>query len=161
MHYVKENQRNNNNKTHTQKRQFSDSNPLTFPCKKTWLSLVRKTLPMPPPVLPLCVLIANANKLVYINYVTQIRYNSFLVYCRELAPGTVSLTDDRAQGDGVQDNSAQNQLGPCQLGPYKTRPMPTRPKMQNLAHANSAQFKYPSHILEELRYLTAIFAPSR
>ena len=26
-------------------------------------------------------------------------YNSFLVYCRELAPGTVSLTGDRAQGD--------------------------------------------------------------
>ena len=27
------------------------------------------------------------------------RYNPFLVYCRELAPGTVSLTGDRAQGD--------------------------------------------------------------
>ena len=26
-------------------------------------------------------------------------YNSFLVYCRELAPGTVSLTGDRAQID--------------------------------------------------------------
>ena len=26
-------------------------------------------------------------------------YNPFNVYCRELAPGTVSLTDDRAQGD--------------------------------------------------------------
>ena len=26
-------------------------------------------------------------------------YNPFLVYCRELAPGTVSLTGDRAQGD--------------------------------------------------------------
>ena len=25
--------------------------------------------------------------------------NPFLVYCRELAPGTVSLTCDRAQGD--------------------------------------------------------------
>ena len=25
-------------------------------------------------------------------------YNPFLVYCRELAPGTVSLTGDRAQG---------------------------------------------------------------
>ena len=25
--------------------------------------------------------------------------NPFLVYCRELAPGTVSLTGDRAQGD--------------------------------------------------------------
>ena len=27
------------------------------------------------------------------------RYNAFNVYCRELAPGTVSLTGDRAQGD--------------------------------------------------------------
>ena len=26
-------------------------------------------------------------------------YNAFNVYRRELAPGTVSLTDDRAQGD--------------------------------------------------------------
>ena len=26
-------------------------------------------------------------------------YNPFLVYCRELAPGTVSLTCDRDQGD--------------------------------------------------------------
>ena len=26
-------------------------------------------------------------------------YNPFLVYCRELAPRTVSLTGDRAQGD--------------------------------------------------------------
>ena len=28
-----------------------------------------------------------------------IGYNSFLVYCRELAPGIVGLTGDRAQGD--------------------------------------------------------------
>ena len=26
-------------------------------------------------------------------------YNAFNVYCRELAPGTVSLTGNRAQGD--------------------------------------------------------------
>ena len=26
-------------------------------------------------------------------------YNAFNVYCRELAPGTVTLTGDRAQGD--------------------------------------------------------------
>ena len=26
-------------------------------------------------------------------------YNAFNVYCRELAPGTISLTGDRAQGD--------------------------------------------------------------
>ena len=26
-------------------------------------------------------------------------YNPFIVYCRELAPGTVSLTRGRAQGD--------------------------------------------------------------
>ena len=28
-------------------------------------------------------------------------YNSFLVYCRELAPGTVSLTGDRARATTV------------------------------------------------------------
>ena len=29
----------------------------------------------------------------------NVLYNPFLVYCRELAPGTVSLTCDRAQGE--------------------------------------------------------------
>ena len=32
-------------------------------------------------------------------------YNSFLVYCRELASGTVSLTGDRAQGDDSNHDS--------------------------------------------------------
>ena len=32
-------------------------------------------------------------------------YNPFLVYCRELAPGTVGLTGDRAQGDDSQHDS--------------------------------------------------------
>ena len=32
-------------------------------------------------------------------------YNLFLVYCRELAPGTVSLTGDRAQGDDSKHDS--------------------------------------------------------
>ena len=32
-------------------------------------------------------------------------YNPFLVYCRELAPGTVSLTCDRAQGDDNKHDS--------------------------------------------------------
>ena len=32
-------------------------------------------------------------------------YNPFLVYCRELAPGTVSLTRDRAQGDNSKHDS--------------------------------------------------------
>ena len=32
-------------------------------------------------------------------------YNSFLAYCRELAPGTVSLTGDRAQGDDSKHDS--------------------------------------------------------
>ena len=32
-------------------------------------------------------------------YVSNNHYNAFNVYCRELAPGTVSLTGDRAQGD--------------------------------------------------------------
>ena len=33
------------------------------------------------------------------------RYNPFLVYCRELAPGTVSLTCERAQGDDSKHDS--------------------------------------------------------
>ena len=32
-------------------------------------------------------------------------YNPILVYCRELAPGTVSLTCDRAQGDDSKHDS--------------------------------------------------------
>ena len=32
-------------------------------------------------------------------------YNLFLVYCRELAPGTVSLSGDRAQGDDSKYDS--------------------------------------------------------
>ena len=36
---------------------------------------------------------------------TTIDYNPFLVYCRELAPGTVSLTGDRAQGDDSKHDS--------------------------------------------------------
>ena len=37
-------------------------------------------------------------------------YNSFNVYCRELALGTVSLTGDRAQGDDSKYDSHYNQL---------------------------------------------------
>ena len=37
-------------------------------------------------------------------------YNPFLVYCRELAPGTVSLTGDRAQGDDSKHDSHYNHL---------------------------------------------------
>ena len=33
------------------------------------------------------------------------RYNPFLVYCRELAPSTVSLTGDRARGDDSKHDS--------------------------------------------------------
>ena len=35
-------------------------------------------------------------------------YNPFLVYCRELAPGIVSLTRDRAQGDDSKHDSHYN-----------------------------------------------------
>ena len=35
-------------------------------------------------------------------------YNPFLVYCRELAPGTVSLTGDRAKGDDSKHDSHYN-----------------------------------------------------
>ena len=43
-------------------------------------------------------------------------YNPFLVYCRELAPGTVSLTGDRAQGDDSKHDSHYNES--CLLKPY-------------------------------------------
>ena len=33
------------------------------------------------------------------------KYNPFIVYCRELAPGSVSLTGDRAQGDDSKYDS--------------------------------------------------------
>ena len=38
----------------------------------------------------------------------QCLYNSFLVYCLELAPGTVSLTANRAQGDASKHYSHYN-----------------------------------------------------
>ena len=34
-----------------------------------------------------------------------LRYNPFLVYCRELVPGAVSLTGDWAQGDDSKHDS--------------------------------------------------------
>ena len=72
MHNVQENERKNT----ISKITVMGFEPSTFPCKKTpWLLMVRSTLPMPPPVLPLCLLIANYYKLVYINYVTQISYS--------------------------------------------------------------------------------------
>ena len=37
-------------------------------------------------------------------------YNPVLVYCRELAPGTVSLTGDRAQGDYSKHDSHNSLL---------------------------------------------------
>ena len=37
------------------------------------------------------------------------KYNPFLVYCRELAPSTVSLTGDRAQGDDSKHDSHYSQ----------------------------------------------------
>ena len=38
-------------------------------------------------------------------YIFKRIYNPFLVYCCELAPGTVSLTGDRAQGDDSKHDS--------------------------------------------------------
>ena len=47
-------------------------------------------------------------------------YNPFLVYCRELAPGTVSLTGDRAQGDDSKHDSHFNSSIPnTVMGLYK------------------------------------------
>ena len=35
----------------------------------------------------------------------NVGYNPFLVYCRELAPGIISLTGDRAKGDDSKHDS--------------------------------------------------------
>ena len=40
-----------------------------------------------------------------IDIILWLLYNPVLVYCRELAPGTVSLTGDRAQGDDSKHDS--------------------------------------------------------
>ena len=40
----------------------------------------------------------------------DVLYNPFLVYCRELAPGPVSLTGDRAQGDDNKHESHYSHL---------------------------------------------------
>ena len=51
----------------------------------------------------ICIGQDNKHLLTYALFMVQIqyfqRYNAFNVYCRELAPGAVSLTGDRAQGD--------------------------------------------------------------
>ena len=47
-------------------------------------------------------LVANELPLILVR---PFNYNPFLVYCRELAPGTVSLTGDRAQGDDNKHDS--------------------------------------------------------
>ena len=44
-------------------------------------------------------------------------YNPFLVYCRELAPSTVSLTGDWAQGDDSKDDSHYTRI---LIGNYPT-----------------------------------------
>ena len=44
------------------------------------------------------------NKTVYISLEALV-YNPFHVNCRELAPGTVSLTGDRAKGDDSKHDS--------------------------------------------------------
>ena len=54
-------------------------------------------------MLRLRILLCNVTRKLYLMtyfvLLDSINYNPFLVYCRELAPGTVSLTGDRAQGD--------------------------------------------------------------
>ena len=51
-----------------------------------------------------CITIISPNSISW-SIVLLIWYNSFLVYCRELAPGTVSLTGNRAQGDDSKHDS--------------------------------------------------------
>ena len=52
-------------------------------------------------------------------------YNPFLVYCRELAPGTVSLTGDRAQGDDSKhDSHYTSSKLICKFNREKNQPLP-------------------------------------
>ena len=53
----------------------------------------------------LCALSQSLVKLTDIGTSKERDYNPFLVYCRELAPSTVSLTGDRAQGDDCEQDS--------------------------------------------------------
>ena len=48
---------------------------------------------------PIILIISRINEVYVVVFSIKYRYNSFLVYCRELAPGTVCLTGDWAQGD--------------------------------------------------------------
>ena len=64
------------------------------------------------------------NMLVFIAYTSS--YSAFNVYRRELAPGTVSLTGDRAQGDDSKHwaNSKALSHARIQRGGQGVRPLP-------------------------------------
>ena len=55
-------------------------------------------------------------------------YNPFLVYCRELAPGTVSLTGDRAKGDYSKHDSHYTTKIQMHLETNTTNPDQTTPQ---------------------------------
>ena len=77
------------------KKNLWDSNRQPSHEKKQRLSSVRNKLAMSPPIPPLCVIIANAYKFVYINYVTQIAIDNLLtlkMVCSKLRNGHVYIT---------------------------------------------------------------------
>ena len=43
--------------------------------------------------------LTHVTKGLFFHGITNVNYNDLNIYCRELAPRTVSLTGDRAQGD--------------------------------------------------------------
>ena len=57
----------------------------------------------------------NVYKQANVNMVIRSWYNSFLVYCRELATGTVSLTGDQAQGDDSKHDSHYSAISVCNI----------------------------------------------
>ena len=76
---------------------------------------------------------------------TIVDYNSFLVYCRELAPGTVSLTGDRAKGDDSKHDSHYN----CRL----LRPW----SIVKYSHVDITSCAMPKSSLHSLRRKVGLF----
>ena len=61
--------------------------------------------------------------LLFTGLVNIMKYNPFLVYCPELAPGTVSLTGDRAQGDDCKHDL--HYTSPCPKCEYDIDCLPS------------------------------------
>ena len=92
-------------------------------------------------ILNMCIMDFNTWDIIILTGVTSCNkcnknvswYNPFLVYCRELAPGTVSLTGDRAQGDDSKHDSHYT----CRTVLYEKSVFMTRTNMFILQEVNA------------------------